>query len=94
MKIAINTCFGGFALSSEAVLFLKNKGLSEVDMLGIGLERTDPRLIEVIEKLGKKASAAGENIKIVEIPDDVKDWYIDDYDGVETVREGRIWSGD
>jgi len=31
------------------------------------------------------------SVKIVEIPDDVKDWYIGDYDGVEWVAEGRKW---
>jgi hypothetical protein len=31
------------------------------------------------------------DIKIIEIPDDVKDWYIADYDGVEWVAESRTW---
>jgi hypothetical protein len=92
-KIAINTCWGGFALSDQA--------MEELDKLGVKLEdrylynptilRDDPRLIQVIEKLGKAASAPGENIVIVEIPDDVEDWYIHDYDGQEWICEGRTW---
>lgn len=96
MKIAINTCFGGFHLSEQAVFLLKEMGLKESHeweslKYGCGLERNDPRLISVIEKLGEEASSPGECVKIVEIPDDVKDWYITDYDGQETIREGRSW---
>lgn len=29
--------------------------------------------------------------RIVDVPDDA-DWYIDEYDGFEVVREGRTWS--
>lgn len=54
--------------------------------------RTDPKLIQVIEELGKKANGSCADLKIVEIPDDV-DWEIDDYDGSETIHEKhRSWS--
>jgi len=47
MKIAINTCYGGFSLSKKAC---KELGLkSGYD----SIERNNPKLIEVIEKLGK-----------------------------------------
>jgi len=100
MKIAINTCYGGFHLSKQALFLLAEMGLNEttqwgnsrIEYGGSALDRSDPRLISVIEKLGDEASSPGEDIKIVEIPDDAKDWYIIDYDGKETIHEGRTWS--
>jgi len=55
------------------------------------IERFDPLLIQVIEELGEKANGDYANIKIVDIPDDVK-WQIDDYDGQESIHElHRSW---
>ena len=54
-------------------------------------ERTDPILIEVIEELKEAANGRFSKLKIVEIPDDVE-WDIDNYDGMETIREiSRAW---
>jgi hypothetical protein len=54
--------------------------------------RTDKKLIQVVEKMGEKANGRFANLKIVEIPDDVK-WQIDNYDGMETVHEKhRMWT--
>ena len=89
MKIVINDCFGGMYLSDKAIDRLKKAGLS-VSYDGSGVKRNDSRLVEVIEDLGDEA-IYNESIKIVEIPDDVTDWYITDEDGFETVREGRSW---
>ena len=56
------------------------------------IQRNDPALIEVVEELGKKADGYFSELKIVEIPDDVK-WYISDYNGIEEVHEEhRKWS--
>jgi len=55
------------------------------------LERTDPILIQVVEKLGKKASDRLAELEVVEIPDDVE-WEIDEYDGIESIHEKhRSW---
>jgi len=55
------------------------------------IERTDADLIQVIEELGDDASGRFGDIKIVEIPDNVK-WEIDNYDGIETIHEvHRSW---
>ena len=93
MKIAIHTCYGRFELSRKARYLLKEKGFTSTRRSCPELERNDPKLIEVIEKLGAEASFPTDEIKIVEIPDDVKDWYIDEYDGMETIKEGRCWKG-
>ena len=89
MKIAINTCFGRFRLSKEAYNYL---GL-EWD--GYGTEyndnRIDIKLIECINKLGKLANGEFADIKIIEIPDNIK-YYIDNDEGIETVHEEhRTW---
>ena len=43
------------------------------------------------KELGDKANGRFAEIQIIEIPDDVE-WEIDEYDGVETVREkNRSW---
>lgn len=91
MKVVINECFGGFGLSKEAYDFL---GL-EWDGYGYGYDadekRNDPKLIECVKKLDKKANGRYAKLKIVEIPDDVE-WEIDEYDGVEWVAEKhRRW---
>lgn len=84
IKVVINGCFGGFGLSREAYDFLG------IPWDGFGYEycydRTNPELIECIETLGKKANGECASLEIVEVPDDV-DWYIDDYDGNESVEE-------
>lgn len=55
------------------------------------IERRDPLLIRVVEKLGKKADGRGSKLKIVNIPDGV-DYEISDYDGVEHIAEKhRTW---
>jgi hypothetical protein len=89
MKVVINKCYGGFGLSKEAYEYL---GL---DWDGYGYKyddnRTDPKLVECVETLGDIASGSLAELKVVEIPDDVK-WEIDDYDGVETIHEvHRVW---
>jgi len=56
------------------------------------LERTDPLLVQVIEELGDEASGKYSSLHVADVPDDVE-WYIHDYDGVETVHEQhRTWS--
>lgn len=91
MKVVINRCYGGFSLSKEAYEFL---GL-EWDTYGYAEEymsnRTDPKLVECVEKLGVLASGNFAKLKVVEIPDDVE-WGITDCDGLECVEEvHRVW---
>ena len=55
--------------------------------------RNDSVLVEVVETLGDKASGKYSELKVVEIPDDVTDWRIEEYDGWEHIAEGRTWYG-
>lgn len=87
MKVVINDSFGGFGLSDKALKMLGVKYDFELES-----DRTNPRLIEVVEKLGKEASGPYAALRVIEIPDDVKEWYIDNYDGIETIHEKhRYW---
>lgn len=53
--------------------------------------RTHIDLVELVEDLGVKASSSLAQLEVIEIPDDVE-WEIDDYDGIETIREKhRSW---
>lgn len=55
------------------------------------LERNDPDLVAVVEELGEDANGYGAELKIVNVPEDIK-WHIHDYDGMETIREDhRTW---
>ena len=55
------------------------------------LDRSDPKLIEVVEKLGAEANGLDANLKIVEIPDGVL-WEIEQHDGREWIaEEHRTW---
>jgi hypothetical protein len=92
MKVVVNRCYGGFGLSEKAYreLDLEWDGYGYAYNYG-NKERTDPKLIEVVEKLGEEANGEFAFLKVIEIPDDIE-WFIDDYDGVETIREKhRSW---
>lgn len=55
------------------------------------IKRDDPALVEVVKELGKKANGTFCDLKIVEIPNNVK-WEISEYDGKETIEEvHRKW---
>jgi hypothetical protein len=90
MKVVINSCYGGFDLSHEAEMYYaKLKGIDEGTYWSI--ERNDPFLVQVVEKLGRKANTEYSYLKVVEIPDDVE-WEIEEHGGKEWIaEEHRIW---
>ena len=69
------------------------RGGQIVEVLDCDIPRDDADLIAVVQELGAEAEGILADLKIVEIPDDVGDnWYINNYDGIETVRENhRTW---
>ena len=87
MKFVINLCFGGFSLSNMAV-----------EALGLrspwaDVSRTDERLIALVEQDAEAASGACARLAVAEIPDEATDWYIEEYDGSESliyVLDGRL----
>lgn len=93
MKVLINTCFGGFSFSDAAIQeYNSRKSPNAPEATKYNHSRTDPLMIEVVEELGSAANGEHAELKVVEIPDDVK-WYIHYYDGNEHVaEEHRTWS--
>lgn len=71
--------------SAHNALYDKHKLTTRPD------DRTDPILVQVVEELGARASGSCAKLSVVEVPAGV-DWEIDEYDGIETVREkSRSW---
>lgn len=84
-KVAYNTCYGGFSLSRKAELLYRSlTNMSEEDaFFADELDRHDPVLIDVIEKLGKESNGPFSNLKIRTIHS--SRYRITDYDGIEKV---------
>jgi len=96
-KIVINTCFGGFGLSKQAVqeyCELANVSMDDMRYRTRDIERDDPVLIAIVERLGELANGMFSKLAIVQIPADVE-WTIEEYDGVEHVAEThKVWGAD
>lgn len=77
MKLIINACYGGFSVSKEWA-----------DRLGTYTHDDDLRynaeLISAIEA-GENVNGTCASLKVVELPDNCTDHYINEYDGVEDV---------
>lgn len=75
--------------AKEDKLFIKfHKKYSMVDR---EKARLDPKLIKIVEEMGKSADGRSSKLKVIEIPDDIE-YEIDEYDGVESVHEKhRSW---
>ena len=91
-KIVINTCHGGFGLSSKAESKYKElAGITDPNFYSRRIPRDDEHLIAVVELMGAEASNKYSDLKIVDVPDDVN-WYVEEYDGKEWVAERhRTW---
>jgi len=89
MKLVINKEYGGFDLSDEACEML------DCNRYDYDYNRTDEKLIAVVEKLGARASTQYSRLVVVEIPDEATDYDIREYDGYESViyvLDGKIRS--
>ena len=91
MKLVINIGGAWFQLSDEAIAEL------DAEETSVSYEhehslRSDPRLVEVVERLGsRRASGIAGHLIVVEIPDGVN-YGIYDHDGREFVFDkDRVW---
>jgi hypothetical protein len=75
-RIVINRSYGGFSLSKKA---LSQLGITETD----DIARDDPRLVQVVTELGKKANGRHADLAVVDAPEM---WMIEEYDGNESVH--------
>lgn len=96
MKIVLNKEYGGFGLSPQqaeaygidptlAPQEIGGRTWFDVKPDGTPFERTDPKLIEVVE--ANLPDAFASKLVVIEIPDNVN-YEITEYDGWETL----IWS--
>lgn len=98
MKIVINRCFGGFALSeARLVRYAALKGITshpddeDFPIQHWNIPRDDPDLISAVEDVPEDGDPYGSDINVVEIPDGV-DWQIENWDGMEHIIDrNRIW---
>lgn len=96
MKIVLNRYYGEFGLSDRAKELLESLVGSEVSLTDIRYNkecRTDRDLIKVVETMGSDANSAFSNLKIIRIPNNITDWDIIEYDGLEDivyVVDGKI----
>lgn len=79
MKIVINKCFGGFSLSDTAVKALHLDGPYDY------IERTDAKLVRLVEIDAEAMGGRCAKLSVVEIPDTATDWELDEYDGAESI---------
>lgn len=101
MKIAVNTCYGGFDLKEKFLeMYFSNFALSSeeikeqfpydyYEIKNGDIERNDKEFIKAIEeyetKFNENVGDSYSHIKIIEIPDEATDWMITEYDGLETI---------
>lgn len=101
MKVALNCTFGGFSLDPAVTSLLGvpwNRGYVYAEDLGLPdgtpllVVRSHAPLIAAIEAVGADKAHSrwndGDRIRVVEVPDNCRTIYIDDYDGRETL----VWS--
>jgi D-arabinose 5-phosphate isomerase GutQ len=76
----------------QAVRAANNEAISKESLYCRDFDRNDLALVEVVEELGDKANGMCAKLEVIEIPNDIN-WEIDEYDGMESVREQhRSWS--
>lgn len=79
MKIVINRAWGGFTLPDEFCTNHDCNRYSYYDDYGKEI-RQNAELIEIVSDENYNGV-----LKVCEIPDEVTDWEINDYDGMESV---------
>lgn len=80
MKIVINACYGGFSISESVAACLNTSAYPLDEDI-----RTDPRLVDMVERDAPAASGDCAKLVVVEIPDNTTDWELNEYDGYESI---------
>lgn len=90
IKIVINRCHGGFGLSDKAKERHDAESSLAEEYEG-DIQRDDLILVQIVEEMGKESWGKYAELKVVEIPDDVK-WQIEEHTGKEVIHEKhRTW---
>lgn len=95
MKLVVNACYGGFGIKKDVLKSL-NYDTSIWSMRRDNDLRRDSRIIEMLEN-GEDISDDCSELVVVTLPDNCTDYYITDYDGIESVLyvvDGKIHFAD
>ena len=86
-KVCINTCYGSFGLSDAAWEELcKKKGSAYPERWEVRLDRHDPDLIDIVERMGwENASGEGARLSVQTIRG--PRYHICEYDGLEQILD-------
>ena len=90
MTFILNKCYGGWSISDFAMeqlgLDSNYPDMDEVD---------EKKLADLINEYGsEKCSGHSARLKVVEIPDNITDFEIDEYDGIERITyviDGKLY---
>ena len=82
MKVVINTCYGGFSLSDDAIRAWESRTGREFDAWDV--PRHDPDLVAVVLLFGDEAAGSCAELQVITI--DGNQYLITEYDGAETIR--------
>jgi hypothetical protein len=88
-KVVYNSIFGGFGLSDEAEELCRkyrNQAGKDPDFFHLYDSRHDEILVRVVEELGDKANDKYSALAIEDVTDK---YYINEYDGAETVIQRK-----
>jgi len=94
IEVVINICWGGYSLSEEMIDRLKEV-VDDVTLDNILYNksikyRSNTELVRIVKEAGNTTDE-GTKLKIISIPEDAIDPYVEVYDGMEWVAEGRVW---
>lgn len=85
MKLVINTCYGEFSFSEEAIDRLRALGENISRVCGdCNIPRHNQNLVSVVEELGPSASGEFARLRVVDVPGNK--YRIVDHDGKEDVE--------
>lgn len=90
MTFILNKCYGGWSISDFAMEQLGlDSNYPDMD------EVNEKKLADLINQYGtEKCSGHSARLKVVEIPDNITDFEIDEYDGIERITyviDGKLY---
>ena len=90
MVFVLNKCYGGFSLSPFA---MERLGVSD-PYADLGSLQIDALAALITEFGSEKCSGSSAKLEVVEVPDTITDWIVQEYDGIEVliyVLDGKIY---
>jgi len=96
MQVVINTSYSNFAISPDAISLIQKKiknpkAKSQINAYAFDNDRSNPLLVETVQKLGAKANGLYTTLKIVEIPNDIGWKIMSDTSGEYIAEAHRTW---